>query len=141
MQDNEWFAGAQESDRGKIVTRGRLFAGGQKEFGAFPMRIEIQWQYKGLGKDGMPTDEEAELTDRAMNSLTDISENKSIALLSAVHTGGNMARFVYYTRSVEEMSALINETFSRFPELPIRIGAAQDAQWSDYKSMLKTFGI
>lgn len=48
MQDNEWFAGSQDSDLGQIITRGRLFAKGQKQFDSFPMRIEIQWQYKGV---------------------------------------------------------------------------------------------
>ena len=42
MQDNEWFAGSQDSDLGQIITRGRLFAKGQKQFDSFPMRIEIQ---------------------------------------------------------------------------------------------------
>ena len=111
MQDNEWFAGSQDSDLGQIITRGRLFAKGQKQFDSFPMRIEIQWQYKGVGENGMPTDKEAELTEHAMNTLTDIVERKDIAILSAI------------------------------PKLPIQIGATKDAQWSDYQSLLKTFGI
>ena len=135
MQDNEWFAGSQDSDLGQIITRGRLFAKGQKQFDSFPMRIEIQWQYKGVEENGMPTDKEAELTEHAMNTL------KDIAILSAIHMGGNMAWFVYYARSIDEMSALINEAFNHFPKLPIQIGATKDAQWSDYQSLLKTFGI
>ena len=141
MQDNEWFAGSQDSDLGQIITRGRLFAKGQKQFDSFPMRIEIQWQYKGVGENGMPTDKEAELTEHAINTLTDIVERKDIAILSAIHMGGNMAWFVYYARSIDEMSALINEAFNHFPKLPIQIGATKDAQWSDYQSLLKTFGI
>jgi hypothetical protein len=105
------------------------------------MRIEIQWQYKGVEENGMPTDKEAELTEHAMNTLTDIVERKDIAILSAIHMGGNMAWFVYYARSIDEMSALINEAFNHFPKLPIQIGATKDAQWSDYQSLLKTFGI
>ena len=120
MQDNEWFAGSQDSDLGQIITRGRLFAKGQKQFDSFPMRIEIQWQYKGVEENGMPTDKEAELTEHAMNTLTDIVERKDIAILSAIHMGGNMAWFVYYARSIDEMSALINEAFNHFPKLPIQ---------------------
>ncbi len=141
MQDNEWFAGSQDSDLGQIITRGRLFAKSQKQFDSFPMRIEIQWQYKGVWENGMPTDKEAELTEHAMNTLTDIVERKDIAILSAIHMGGNRAWFVYYARSIDEMSALINETFNHFPKLPIQIGATKDAQWSDYQSLLRTFGI
>ena len=141
MQDNEWFAGAQDSDAGRIVSRGRLFPGGQQEFPAFPLRIEIQWQYSGKGADGMPDDAEAELTDRAMNALTEHCERKGIALLTAVHTGAHLAWYVYYTRSVDAMSACIDEIFSTFPPLPVRIGAAQDATWSEYKALLTTFSL
>ena len=141
MQDNEWFAGAQDSDAGKIICRGRLFPGGQREFAGFPMRVEIQWQYSGKGTDGMPDDKEAELTDQVMNALTDRCERKGIALLTAVHTGARLAWYVYYCRSVDDMSACIDDIFSAYPPLPVRIGAVQDTGWSDYKKLLSTFSL
>ena len=140
MPKNDWFIGKQDSDRGRIITRGRIFRGNQRNTTLYPMRVEVQWLYKGTA-DGMPTEEETAVTDKVMNLLTDRLEDELIAWLTAVHTGGRQAVFVYYTRSVEDLSNQINATFGEFPLLPVKIGATEDKNWKEYNRMLESFGI
>lgn len=47
MLSNDWFAGESESDKGRIITRGRMFAENGNTSGLFRTRVEIQWKYKG----------------------------------------------------------------------------------------------
>ena len=57
MLSNDWFAGESESDKGRIITRGRMFAENGNTSGLFRTRVEIQWRYKGE-TDGMPSADE-----------------------------------------------------------------------------------
>ena len=140
MKYNEWFAGESESDRGKIITRGRMFARDDHASETFLTRVEIQWEYRGE-KDGMPSADETEVIDRIMNLLTESLEKSKIAILTAIHVGGKQALYVYYTQKLETFSERVNELLGRLPALPIRIGASADPDWSDYKQMLERFGI
>lgn len=137
---NEWFAGESEAEGMQIITRGRMFLQSLKESGRYPVRMEIQWVYRSDSK-GMPLPEETDLLEKSMNLLTDVLEEASVAVLTAVYIGAGQALYVYYTGQFREMSALINKTWSDFPELPIKIGMGSDPEWSDYLGMLDKFGI
>lgn len=141
MPSNEWFAGKSESDRGNIITRGRLFVEEESNiFNLFNIRIEVQWAYKGE-KDGMPSAHETDVIDRIMILLTESLEKSNIAILTAIHIGGGQAVYVYYSQEIEAFSERVNELLGRLPVLPVKIGAEEDPEWSDYKSLLKKFGI
>ena len=83
MLSNDWFAGESESDKGRIITRGRMFAENGNTSGLFRTRVEIQWRYKGE-TDGMPSADETEVIDRIMNLLTESLERSKIAILTAI---------------------------------------------------------
>ena len=95
MLSNDWFAGESESDKGRIITRGRMFAENGNTSGVFRTRVEIQWKYKGE-TDGMPSADETEVIDRIMNLLTEALERSKIAILTAIHIGGKQG--LLYTR-------------------------------------------
>lgn len=138
-ENNEWFVGEAESDNGRIVTRGRMF-GTALDTSAYKMRVEIVWQYKP-DMTAMPLPDETIRMDDAMNVLCDAMEKDGLALLTAIHIGGGHAVFVYYTRNIDSFSARLDSTLGKYPVLPIRIGAAFDESWSEYKEMLKCFSI
>jgi len=140
MLSNDWFAGESESDKGRIITRGRMFAENGNTSGVFRTRVEIQWKYKGE-TDGMPSAAETEVIDRIMNLLTEALERSKIAILTAIHIGGKQALYVYYTQELQAFSGKVNELLGKLPSLPIQIGATGDPDWTDYKQMLKKFGI
>ena len=91
--------------------------------------------------DGMPSADETEVIDRIMNLLTESLERSKIAILTAIHIGGKQALYVYYTQELQAFSGKVNELLGKLPSLPIQIGATGDPDWTDYKQMLKKFGI
>lgn len=140
MLSNEWFAGESESDNGRIITRGRMFAEEGNTERLFRTRVEVQWKYKGE-MDGMPSPEETDIIDRIMNLLTESLERSEIAILTAIHIGAGQALYVYYTQELQAFSGRVNELLEKLPLLPIKIGAAEDPDWTEYKQMLEKFGI
>ena len=76
-----------------------------------------------------------------MNLLTEALERSKIAILTAIHIGGKQALYVYYTQELQALSGKVNELLGKLPSLPIQIGATGDPDWTDYKQMLKKFGI
>lgn len=140
MLSNEWFAGESESDSGRLITRGRMFADSGNVSGLFRTRVEIQWKYQGE-TDGMPSPEETDVIDRIMNLLTESLEKSGTAILTAIHIGAGQALYVYYTQELQAFSGRVNELLGKLPALPIQIGAIEDPDWTDYKQMLEKFGI
>ncbi len=138
-KENEWFVGESESDSGRIVTRGRMFRI-MPDTSAYKMRVEIVWRYKP-DMAAMPFPDETVRMDDAMNALCDAMEKDELALLTAIHIGGGHAVFIYYTQNIDSFSVRLDNTLSKYPVLPIRVGAAFDESWSEYKEMLARFSI
>lgn len=132
---NEWFATTYDSDKGLVVVRGRMHLDAPRLSGLYGMRIEVQWQLKGDDK-GMPTDTETDVIDGVMNIMTDALERSSTAVLSAIHTGARQVLYIFYATTVEDFSATVEPLLRRLGNLPIRIGATADANWSDYTALI-----
>ncbi len=137
-RENEWFAGELEAEGQRIVTRGRLFI--DPKMLLYPYRIEVQWLYKGA-EGGMPTTQESEQIDKALNSLTLALEEQQVALLTAIHIGAKQAIYMYYVQNIDRFSQTLDQVFGSLPPLPINIGAEKDANWDEYKAMLQKFGM
>lgn len=138
-KDNEWFVGEAESEGGRIVSRGRLFRV-TPDKSKYKMRVEIVWQYKP-DMTAMPLPDETVRIDDAMNTLCDAMEKDGLAFLTAIHIGAGYAIFVYYTRSIDVFSFRLDETLGKYPVLPIKVGAAFDESWSEYRAMLTRFSL
>lgn len=132
---NEWFAGAENTDEGLVIVRGRLHLDAMRNSGQFSSRIEWQWLLHGEA-DGMPTETEAEAIDRLMNVACDALEKSGTAILTAIYTGARQVRYVFYAVGEEAFAGCLQPLLSRYKSLPIRIGATPDASWSDYIAMI-----
>ena len=132
---NEWFATTYDSNNGVVVVRGRMHLDAARLSGLYGMRIEVQWQLKGDDK-GMPTDTETDVIDSVMNIMTDALERSSTAVLSAIHTGARQVLYIFYATTIEDFSATVEPLLRRLGNLPIRIGATPDANWSDYTTLI-----
>ena len=102
--------------------------------------IALVWEYQGDEK-GMPTEKETQALDSLNEKLRDILEEKEIAILTAIHIGGKTARYEYYGISAEKFSIVLNETFSEYPPLPIKIGAESDPEWNNYIETIQQFAM
>ncbi len=132
---NEWFATVDDTDMGEVVVRGRLHLDSVRMSGLYNMRVEVQWKLKGDEK-GMPTDTEAEVIDSVMNIMCEALERGDKAVLTAIHTGAGQVRYVFYAVGVDAFSDTISPLLQRLGNLPIRIGAVKDSEWSDYTAMI-----
>lgn len=132
---NEWFATTYDSNNGVVVVRCRMHLDAVRQSGLYGMRVEVQWQLKGDDK-GMPTDTESEVIDGVMNIMTDALERSSTATLTAIHTGARQVLYVFYVTSVDDFSATVEPLLQRLTNLPIRIGATPDKDWSDYTALI-----
>ena len=132
---NEWLAYADDTDMGAVVVRGRMHLDSVRLSGKYATRVEMQWQLTGDDK-GMPTDTEGEVIERVMNIVCDAVERSNVALLTAIHTGAQQVRYVFYAVGVDAFSQAVEPLLQRLGRLPLRIGATTDAEWSDYVSMI-----
>lgn len=137
---NEWFIATYDTDMGDIAVRGRLHLDTMRLSGAYSMRIEMQWDIKGDDK-GMPTETEGEVIDSIMHIITEALERSNTAILTAIHTGARMVRYVFYATSADNFSHTIQPLLQRLGNLPIRIGAETDRQWDEYTSMIARMAI
>ena len=87
------------------------------------------------------TEKETQALDSLNEKLRDILEEKEIAILTAIHIGGKTARYEYYGISAEKFSIVLNETFSEYPPLPIKIGAESDPEWNNYIETIQQFAM
>ncbi len=138
---NEWFATAQESDKGIVMIRGRMHLDAIRLSGLYDWRIEMQWQLKG-DETGMPTPTEGEVIDNIMDIACEALERSNTAILTAIHTGAQQVLYIFYATSVDNFSATLQPLLQRLGNLPLRIGATHDKSWDDYTSMiaLQTLG-
>lgn len=137
---NDWFVAETEFENKSLTIRGRLFLDAIRQSGKFATRIALVWEYQGDEK-GMPTEKETQALDSLNEKLRDILEEKEIAILTAIHIGGKTARYEYYGISAEKFSIVLNETFSEYPPLPIKIGAESDPEWNNYIETIQQFAM
>lgn len=132
---NEWFATAQESDKGIVMIRGRMHLDTIRLSGLYDWRIEMQWQLKG-DETGMPTPTEGEVIDNIMDIACEALERSNTAILTAIHTGAQQVLYIFYATSVDNFSATLQPLLQRLGNLPLRIGATHDKSWDDYTAMI-----
>lgn len=138
---NEWFAAEAETETGKkILVNGRMFTDNVRESGEYPMRMEIQWSYKGSA-DGLPTPEETEIIDRIMDISRSALENSRTAILTSMQTGCGQALYTFYTQNIDRFSEKINDILSKLPPLPIKIGAEKDEKWDAHTALVQKFAL
>ena len=110
---NDWFVAETEFENKSLIIRGRLFLDAIRQSGKFATRIALVWEYQGDEK----------------------------GILTAIHIGGKTARYEYYGISAEKFSIVLNETFSEYPPLPIKIGAESDPEWNNYIETIQQFAM
>ncbi len=132
---NEWMAYADNTDMGVVVVRGRLHMDAVRLSGNYTIRVEMQWLFRGDDK-GTPTDVESEVIERVMNIVCDAVERSNVAVLTAIHTGAGQVRYVFYATSVDAFSQSVQPLLQRLGNLPLRIAAVVDENWSDYTGMI-----
>ena len=132
---NEWFATAENTDKGIVIIRGRLYIDSFRLSGLYTSRIEIQWLLNGDEK-GMPTDTETEVIDRIMNLACDALERSQTAILTAVYTGAKQIRYIFYATDINSFVDKIQPLLNTCGTLPIRIGATIDKEWTAYTAMI-----
>ena len=101
----------------------------------FPMLIEMQWKIKGDEK-GMPTDVESDVIDNVMNIVCEAVERSEKGVLTAVHTGADRVRYLFYATSVDDFMQQIEALLQRLQALPLTIAAKPDASWQEYTGMI-----
>lgn len=132
---NEWFAAAENTDNGIVIIRGRLHIDTVRCSGRYTSRVEIQWLLNGDEK-GMPTDTETEAIDRIMGLAYDALERSNTAILTAIYTGAKQVRYVFYAINATALTDKIEPLFNVCGNLPIRIGATLDKDWTAYTAMI-----
>lgn len=130
---NDWFVAETEFENKSLIIRGRLFLDAIRQSGKFATRIALVWEYQGDEK-GMPTEKETQALDSLNEKLRDILEEKEIAILTAIHIGGKTARYEYYGISAEKFSIVLNETFSEYPPLPIKLSGKRPRMEQLYRN-------
>jgi hypothetical protein len=75
------------------------------------------------------------------DALTDVFEVDVLAALALVHTQDNVRSWMFYTRSVSEFSARLNQALSKFKRLPISLERNDDPDWDLYHDVLTSHDL
>lgn len=141
-QDNKnWFVSTSELEGQQIITRGRRHLTSVIESGKYDERIEVEWDYKPMSNDGMPTIEQDKFMNEVAFKLADAMEAEKMAYLTATYTGRSKFFIIFYTRDIEKFAQILHHVLDNYEQLPIQIGRIQDPNWTEYKEMLKRNGM
>ncbi|MEG0948948.1 MAG: DUF695 domain-containing protein [Bacteroidales bacterium] len=139
-ENKNWFVSTSELDGQEVITRGRRHLNYVKDSGKYTERVEIEWSYKPL-PNGMPSEEQEKKMNEVAFKLADAEEAEKIGYLTAIYTGREKFIMVFYTSDVEQFAMTLHKVLDQYEQLPIQIGRIEDADWSDYKEMLKRNGM
>lgn len=139
-ENKNWFVSTSELDGQEVITRGRRHLNYVKDSGKYTERVEIEWSYKPL-PSGMPSEEQDKKMNEVAFKLAEAEEAEKIGYLTAIYTGREKFIMVFYTSDVEQFAMILHKVLDQYEQLPIQIGRIEDADWSDYKEMLKRNGM
>ena len=109
--------------------------------GKYSERIEIEWDYKPISPDGMPTKEQDLFMNEVAFKLADALEAEAVGYLTATYTGRSKFFMVFYTNDVQRFAEILHQVLNAYEQLPIQIGRIEDPTWEDYRAMLASNGM
>ncbi|MGM9794793.1 MAG: DUF695 domain-containing protein [Candidatus Aphodosoma sp.] len=134
---DKWFSGMALNDAEQPV-----FITGRDDIEEFrnckklKERVEIYWKYDASA-NGMPTEKEADLMNKAQETIRSVVEKDKLAILTGVYTGNNERTMVFYARTAKVFGERLNDALKSFPLLPITIYVEKDPDWNEYAEMLE----
>lgn len=129
-----WTYPAEAESGNTVIVTGRDDVDAFRTSGKYPYRVTVTWPYTP-GSHGMPTEEDARLMEEATDNILAVTRKDTAAILTGIYTGDNERDWVFYTRSLHIFRNIINRALEPLPELPLRIEAAEDPLWEEYREM------
>ena len=134
---DKWFSGMALNDAEQpVFITGRDDIEEFRNCGKLKERVEIYWKYEASA-NGMPTEKEADLMNKAQEALRTVVEKDKFAILTGVYTGNNERTMVFYARTAKVFGERLNDALKNFPLLPITIYVEKDPEWNEYAEMLE----
>ena len=134
---DKWFSGMELNDAEQpVFITGRDDIEEFRNCGKLKERVEIYWKYEASA-NGMPTEKEADLMNKAQEALRTVVEKDKLAILTGVYTGNNERTMVFYARTAKVFGERLNDALKNFPLLPITIYVEKDPEWNEYAEMLE----
>ena len=134
---DKWFSGMALNDAEQpVFITGRDDIEEFRNCGKLKERVEIYWKYEASA-NGMPTEKEADLMNKAQEALRTVVEKDKLAILTGVYTGNNERTMVFYARTANVFGERLNDALKNFPLLPITIYVEKDPEWNEYAEMLE----
>jgi len=98
----------------------------------YPFRVGIAIQFKSPQKDGMPSQDEAQLFSRIEDLIYDYFDAKHTGVLCLVITTQGMREFIVYsiTDAVADLTGSLSQ---HFPAYDTQHYVEQDREWDVYK--------
>ena len=103
----------------------------------YPHLIHIHWGYPVDDERGMP-ESDLHATMIEMEEALLPLEAEGLARNALIVTGNGRKEWFWYTRSVDEFIARLNDLLSGFSELPIALEASRDPEWSNLTGVLES---
>ncbi len=132
---DKWWTYPAESESGRtILATGRDCLDKVIASGKYRYRLDVSWDYEAQA-DGMPSDTDARLMEQATDSLLKSFDKSKSAILTGIYTGDGRRDWIFYCLNLKVFSYVFNEALAALPELPLKIEATEDEDWSEYKEL------
>ncbi|WP_329903679.1 DUF695 domain-containing protein [Porphyromonas pogonae] len=136
LSDN-WFTAISQTDDGQqlVFVTGRKDLDEFRKSGKLPFKIEIKWLYES-DKEGMPTENDAELINEVEMVLRKMMEKDKLAILTGNYTGGGAKFWIFYARNLNVFGERLNSALMPYDLLPLEIQCEEDHEWDEYLDMI-----
>lgn len=134
MKERWWTAPAVGDGGGDVIVTGRDYMDDIIAKGKFSIRVDVRWDYTPL-PSGMPTDADAALMEQATDALMREFVRDKVAYLTGIYTGEGRRDWIFYTCSLNIFGRVFNRALEALPLLPLRMEAAEDPDWEEYREM------
>jgi hypothetical protein len=133
--DGQWFLAQAGTREEPIMIRARSDILPLLPAKSLSMRIVVGWSCWSPNQFGLPSsDDYAEITAFEETLLSHLEEG---AILAFTHTTGGVVEYNFYTADTEWFLDRLNEALEDTPPVPIEIGAEEDPDWTEYRSLMQ----
>src|SRR5690349_21817355 len=102
-------------------------------------RIVLSWNCGAPLESGLPSSEDYEEIGAFEERLVGVVGEG--AVLAFVFTGGGTVEYNFYTSDSGWFMDRLNEALAGEAVVPITIGAEQDPEWAEYRSLMRGVGL
>ena len=136
--DEPWFVAQGEWHGQPVMIRARDGLLANASAANFPIRVVIEWACSSPHSSGLPSEADYSQISAFEEAVVNFLCEGAILAFVVTHSGS--VTYNFYTSDEDWFLERLNEALSDKSVVPITLSAYNDADWSEYRSLLEGCG-